>query len=61
MPWLNLAMISIEAKVIDSHLAGDHTMFIAQMEGVRILEKDDPLTSLDLDYVYVGGKELLTR
>jgi flavin reductase (DIM6/NTAB) family NADH-FMN oxidoreductase RutF len=61
MPWLDLAMISIEARVVDSHVAGDHTMFIAEMVAVRIREKDQPLTSLDLDYVYVGGKELLKR
>lgn len=61
VPWLDLAMISIEARVIDGHVAGDHTMFIAEMVGVRIREKDDPLTSLDLDYVYVGGKQLLKR
>jgi len=61
VPWLDLAMISIEARVVDSHVAGDHTMFIAEMAGVRVREKDQPLTSLDLDYVYVGGKELLKR
>jgi flavin reductase (DIM6/NTAB) family NADH-FMN oxidoreductase RutF len=61
MPWLDLAMISIEARVIDSHIAGDHTMFIAEIAGVRIGDEDKPLTSLDLEYVYVGGKELLKR
>ncbi len=61
MPWLDLAMISIEARVVDSHIAGDHTMFIAEMTDVRVREKDHPLTSLDLEYVYVGGKEVLQR
>src|SRR5579872_6844952 len=61
VPWLGLAMVSIEARVIDSHVAGDHTMFVAEMAEVRIREKDHPLTSLDLEYVYVGGKELLKR
>jgi flavin reductase (DIM6/NTAB) family NADH-FMN oxidoreductase RutF len=60
-PWLDLAMISIEARVVDSLVAGDHTMFVAEVAGVRIREKDQPLTSLDLEYVYVGGKELLKR
>jgi flavin reductase (DIM6/NTAB) family NADH-FMN oxidoreductase RutF len=60
-PWLELAMISIEARVVESHLAGDHTMFIAEMAGVKIREKDQPLTSLDLEYVYVGGKDVLKR
>jgi flavin reductase (DIM6/NTAB) family NADH-FMN oxidoreductase RutF len=61
VPWLGLAMISIEARVVASHLTGDHTMFIAEMAGVRIGADDEPLTSLDLDYVYVGGKDLLKR
>jgi flavin reductase (DIM6/NTAB) family NADH-FMN oxidoreductase RutF len=60
-PWLDLAMISIEARVVDTHIAGDHTLFIAEMAAVRIGAKDDPLTSLDLEYVYVGGKEVLKR
>jgi flavin reductase (DIM6/NTAB) family NADH-FMN oxidoreductase RutF len=61
VPWLELAMISIEARVVATHIAGDHTMFVAAMVGVRIREKDDPLTSLDLEYVYVGGKEVIKR
>jgi len=61
VPWLGLAMISIEARVTASHIAGDHTMFIAEMAGVRIGATDEPLSSLDLHYVYVGGTELLKR
>jgi len=61
VPWLERAMISIEARVADSHRAGDHTMFIAEMTDVRVRDKDHPLTSLDLEYVYVGGKEVLKR
>jgi flavin reductase (DIM6/NTAB) family NADH-FMN oxidoreductase RutF len=61
MPWLDLAMISIEARVVDTRVAGDHTMFVAEMAGVRFGAKDQPLTSLDLEYVYVGGKGVLKR
>lgn len=61
VPWLERAMIAIAARVIDSHIAGDHTLFIAEMAEVRIREKDEPLTSLDLEYVYVGGKEVMKR
>jgi len=61
VPWLNRAMISIEARVVDSHVAGDHTLFIAEMVEVLVREHDDPLTSLDLEYIYVGGKELMRR
>ena len=61
MPWLKLAMVSIEARVVDEKIAGDHTLFIAEPVGVRIASSDRPLTSLDLDYVYVGGKEVVPR
>jgi flavin reductase (DIM6/NTAB) family NADH-FMN oxidoreductase RutF len=61
VPWLKLAMIAIEARVIDSRVAGDHTIFVASPVGVRVGENDRPLTSLDLDYVYLGGKEVVAR
>jgi len=61
VPWLALAAVSIEAQVRDTFVAGDHTMFVAEIVGVRFKEGDRPLTSLDLDYVYVGGHEVLKR
>jgi len=61
MPWLKLAMIAIEARVIDRHVAGDHTIFVASPVGVRVRANDRPLTSLDLDYVYLGGKNVVAR
>ena len=61
VPWLTQAMISIEARVTDAVIAGDHTLFVAVPVGVRIRDSDRPLTSLDLDYVYVGGKSVVAR
>jgi flavin reductase (DIM6/NTAB) family NADH-FMN oxidoreductase RutF len=61
VPWLELAMISIEARVKDAVVAGDHTLFIGEPVGVRIRQNDRPLTSLDLDYVYLGGKSAIPR
>jgi flavin reductase (DIM6/NTAB) family NADH-FMN oxidoreductase RutF len=61
VPWLELAMIAIEARVRDSVVAGDHTILVAEPLGVRIGESDRPLTSLDLDYLYVGGKQVVKR
>jgi flavin reductase (DIM6/NTAB) family NADH-FMN oxidoreductase RutF len=61
VPWLKLAMIAIEARVIDSHVAGDHTIFVASPVNVRVSANDRPLTSLDLDYVYLGGKNVVAR
>ncbi|MGC1677019.1 MAG: flavin reductase family protein [Candidatus Binataceae bacterium] len=61
VPWLGLAMISLEARVVQSVVAGDHTLHIAQPVGVRIAAGDRPMTSLDLDYVYVGGQQVIAR
>jgi flavin reductase (DIM6/NTAB) family NADH-FMN oxidoreductase RutF len=61
VPWLSLAMVSIEAQVRTSSVAGDHTIFIAEPAGVRIGAGERPLTSLELDYVYVGGREVIAR
>jgi flavin reductase (DIM6/NTAB) family NADH-FMN oxidoreductase RutF len=61
VPWLALAAISIEARLDKSFIAGDHTIFVAEPVGVRIREADRPLTSLELDYVYLGGKEVFAR
>ena len=61
VPWLMLAMVSIEARVTASCSAGDHTIFIAEPGGVRVAANERPLTSLDLDYVYLGGKEVIAR
>jgi flavin reductase (DIM6/NTAB) family NADH-FMN oxidoreductase RutF len=61
VPWLTLAAVSIEARVMNSFIAGDHTIFVAEPLGVRIGQPDRPLTSLDLDYVYLGGKMVWPR
>lgn len=61
VPWLKLAMVSIESRVVDSHIAGDHTIFVASPVNVRVAANDRPLTSLELDYVYLGSKNLLAR
>ena len=61
MPWLKIAMVAIEARVVDRKVAGDHTLFIAEVAGVRLGPADRPLTSLELDYVYVGGSSVIRR
>ncbi len=61
LPWLKLAMVSIEARLAHAFVAGDHTIFVGEPAGVRIGSPDRPLTSLELDYVYVGGKEVIAR
>lgn len=61
VPWLERAMVAIEARVRLSFEAGDHTLFVAEPMGVRCSGPDRPLTSLDLDYVYLGGKTVVER
>ena len=61
VPWLKLAMIRIGAQVSGSFVAGDHTIFIAELAEIEIGAADEPLTSLDLDYIYLGGKEIFDR
>jgi flavin reductase (DIM6/NTAB) family NADH-FMN oxidoreductase RutF len=54
-------MVSIEARVVNTVVAGDHTIFVAEPVGVRVMSNERPLTSLELDYVYLGGREVLPR
>jgi flavin reductase (DIM6/NTAB) family NADH-FMN oxidoreductase RutF len=61
VPWLNLAMISIGVRVRDTLIVGDHTLFIGAPVEVHIRDRDRPLTSLDLNYVYLGGKSVVPR
>ena len=54
LPLLRDALASLECHVDDTATAGDHTLFIASVERVLWRADDRPLTSQDLDYVYVG-------
>ena len=54
LPLLRDAMVSLECRVCDRHAAGDHTMFVAAVEAVVWRGEQQPVTSLDLPYVYVG-------
>ncbi|HVN64399.1 MAG TPA: flavin reductase family protein [Candidatus Binataceae bacterium] len=68
VPWLRLAMAAIEVRVTSAYSAGDHMIFIGDPVGVRRagradkrLAGDRPLTSLDLEYVYLGAGRLYRR
>ncbi len=61
VPWLKLAMASLEARLVDTIDAGDHSLLVAEPVGARMNDNDRPLTSLDLDYVYIGGREVIAR
>jgi flavin reductase (DIM6/NTAB) family NADH-FMN oxidoreductase RutF len=54
VPYLRDAAVSLECRVTDAHRAGDHTLFVAAVTDVVLRRADRPLTSQDLEYVYVG-------
>lgn len=54
VPLLKLAMAVFECRVVGSYPAGDHTLFVASIVRAEVRERDRPVTSLDLPYVYVG-------
>jgi flavin reductase (DIM6/NTAB) family NADH-FMN oxidoreductase RutF len=54
LPYLREAMVSLDCSVIGQHGAGDHTLFVAEVTHAATRAADRPLTSLDLEYVYVG-------
>jgi len=39
---------------VASYPAGDHTLFVASIVRAEIREQDQPITSHDLPYIYVG-------
>ena len=54
LPFLRDAMLSLECTVCMRHPAGDHSLFVASIEHMTSRGEDQPLTSQDLEYVYVG-------
>lgn len=61
VPWLSRACGQIGARLIQTTVAGDHHLFVAEVVEVAVNQADRPLTSLDLDYVYLGGREVIKR
>jgi flavin reductase (DIM6/NTAB) family NADH-FMN oxidoreductase RutF len=60
-PLLKDALASLDCRVVSSHAAGDHTLFIGEVIEARMRATDRPLTSHDLPYVYLGGNVLFDR
>lgn len=61
VPLLADAMIGFDCSVEAMHDAGDHTIFLASVSWVRRGPDDRPLTSLDLEYVYLGTGRIVKR
>ena len=54
LPILAGAMVSIECRVEDRYVVGDHTLFVVSVGHVAWRGSDRCLTSQDLGYLYVG-------
>jgi flavin reductase (DIM6/NTAB) family NADH-FMN oxidoreductase RutF len=61
VPLLREAAAGFECVVEAAHRAGDHTIFVARVESVRSGVPEPPLTSHDLDYVYLGTGRIVRR
>ena len=53
IPLLEDALVHLGCKVVASHVAGDHTIFIAEVESVEVYE-GEPLLYLRGDYRHVA-------
>ena len=61
VPLLRDALVGFDCAVEDEVEAGDHTLFVARVEWVRRGDADVPVTSLDLEYVYLGTGRIVKR
>jgi flavin reductase len=57
-PLLQAALASLDCRLVSSHTAGDHTLFVGHVVDVRVRDTDVPLTSHQLPYIYLGGRVL---
>jgi flavin reductase (DIM6/NTAB) family NADH-FMN oxidoreductase RutF len=61
VPLLADALAGFDCAVVDEREAGDHTLFVGRVEWVRRGSVDTPLTTLDLEYVYLGTGRIVKR
>ena len=60
-PLLQDALASLDCRLVSTHVAGDHTLFIGEVVEARVRSTDRPLTSQELPYVYLGGQVLFEQ
>jgi flavin reductase (DIM6/NTAB) family NADH-FMN oxidoreductase RutF len=60
-PLLRDALASFDCRLVSTHAAGDHTLFIGEVVEARVHSPDRPLTSQELPYVYLGGHVLFDQ
>ena len=61
VPLLREAFVAFECVVEAAHRVGDHTLFVVRPGEIRTGDADQPLTSHDLDYVYLGTGRIVKR
>lgn len=61
VPLLAEATVVFDCGVEQVVAAGDHTLFVARVEWTRRRAFDRPLTSLDLEYAYLGAGRIVKR
>jgi flavin reductase (DIM6/NTAB) family NADH-FMN oxidoreductase RutF len=60
-PLLRDALASLDCRVVSTHAAGDHVLFVGEVVEARLRTTDRPLTSQELPYVYLGGNVLFDQ
>jgi len=60
-PLLKDALAALDCRLVSTCEGGDHTLFIGEVVEARARGEDQPLTSRDLPYVYLGGKVLFDQ
>lgn len=54
LPLLDGVVASLECRIVDRHLAGDHTIFVGRVEGTAV-SGGAPLLYFQGDYRYLAG------
>jgi flavin reductase (DIM6/NTAB) family NADH-FMN oxidoreductase RutF len=60
-PLLRDALASLDCRLVSTHVAGDHTLFIGEVIEAHVRGIDRPITSQELPYIYLGGKVLFDQ
>jgi len=60
-PLLRDVVASLDCRLVSTHPAGDHTLFVGAVVEARVRTLDRPLTSRELPYIYLGGKVLFDQ
>jgi flavin reductase (DIM6/NTAB) family NADH-FMN oxidoreductase RutF len=60
-PLLQEALASLDCRLVSTHTAGDHALFVGNVVEARVRVVQMCLTSHDLPYLYLGGKVLFDQ